>query len=141
MARHPRCGVRLRLEGRLPYLSVTLRFEDQQLQLDRVLLDTGSAGSVFAADVVNAIGIVPETTDRIRRILGVGGSELGYPKRIGELAAREMRVADFEIQIGAMRYGFPLDGIIGMDFLLATHAIIDLEALEVRATREVPGDE
>lgn len=123
------------------YLSVTLRFEDKQLQLDRILLDTGSAGSVFAADVVDAIGIVPEATDRIRRIFGVGGSEFVYSKRIGELAAGEMRVADFEIQIGAMRYGFPLDGIIGMDFLLAARAIIDLDVLEIRVPREVPGDE
>jgi hypothetical protein len=39
----------------------------------------------------------------------------------------------FEIQVGAMRYGFPLDGIVGMDFLLATRAVIDLDARELRA--------
>lgn len=134
MARHPGGGVNLRLEGRLPFLEVTLRFSGQQLQLNRVLLDTGSAGSVFAADVVDALGIAPESTDRIRRILGVGGSEFVYSKRIEELALGAMKVTNFEVQIGAMRYGFPLDGIIGMDFLLSTQAIIDLAALEVRAS-------
>jgi hypothetical protein len=126
--------LKLRLEGRLPYLEVTLRFAGQQLQLHRVLLDTGSAGSVFAADVVDALGIGPESTDRIRRILGVGGSEFVYSKRVEELALGGMKATDFEIQVGAMRYGFPLDGIIGMDFLLLTGAIIDLAALEIRAS-------
>jgi hypothetical protein len=124
--------VRLRLEGSLPYLEVTLRFSGQQLQLHRVLLDTGSAGSVFAADVVDALGIMPESTDRLRRILGVGGSEFVYSKRVEELAIGGMKVTNFEIQVGAMRYGFPLDGIVGMDFLLSAQAIIDLAALEIR---------
>lgn len=132
MAGHPGGGVKLRLEGRLPYLEVTLRFSGKQIRLDRVLLDTGSAGSVFAADVVDALGIGPESTDRIRRILGVGGSEFVYSKRVDELALGDLKVTDFEIQVGAMRYGFPLDGIVGMDFLLSTQAIIDLATLEIR---------
>lgn len=125
--------MRLRLEGSLPYLEVTLRFSGQQIQLHRVLLDTGSAGSVFSADVVDALGIMPESTDRLRRILGVGGSEFVYSKRVEALAIGGMKVTNFEIQVGAMRYGFPLDGIIGMDFLLSAQAIIDLAALEIRA--------
>lgn len=131
MARYPGRGVKLHVEGGLPYITITLRFGGQQLRLDRVLLDTGSAGSVFAADAVDAVGIGPESTDRLRRILGVGGSEFVYSKRVEELALGDMRAEGFEIQVGAMRYGFPLDGIIGMDFLLSTRAIIDLGRLEV----------
>jgi hypothetical protein len=126
--------VKLYLEGGLPYLAVTLRFAGRQLRLDRVLLDTGSAGSVFAADAVDVLGIGPESTDRLRRILGVGGSEFVYSKRVEELALGDMRVRGFEIQVGAMRYGFPLDGIVGMDFLLATRAVIDLGTLELRVS-------
>lgn len=125
--------MKLRIEGRLPFLAVTLTFRKQKLDLDRVLLDTGSAGTVFAADLLAPLGIEPEGTDRVRRILGVGGSEFVYSKKLDELAADEMKVSDFEIQVGAMRYGFPLDGIVGMDFLLATRAVIDLDARELRA--------
>ena len=105
--------MKLNLVGRLPFVSATLRFAGKTLDLDEVLLDTGSAGSVFSADVVDCLGIRPEGSDRIRRILGVGGSEFVYSKRIEMLALGEMRVEDFEIQIGAMRYGFPLQGIVG----------------------------
>jgi hypothetical protein len=136
--------VKLRIEGRLPFVSVTLRYSGQELALDRVLLDTGSAGSVFSADRVESLGIKPEGSDRIRRILGVGGSEFVYSKKVEVLALGEMQVDDFEIQVGAMRYGFPLDGIVGIDFLLATGAVIDLDALEIRLAPTItkpPGPE
>ena len=32
-----------------------------------------------------------------------------------------------------MDYGFPADGILGLDFLLHIGAVIDLEGLELRA--------
>ncbi len=96
-----------------------------------MLLDTGLAGSVFSADVLEPLGFEPEETDIIRQIRGVGGSEYVYSKRVELLAVGEMAVQDFEIQVGAMYYGFPISGIVGMDFLLATRAIVDLAGLAV----------
>jgi hypothetical protein len=124
--------LKLKLDGKLAYVSSTLYFGGEQLTLEQVLVDTGSRGSVFAADLVRAVGIRPEGTDRIRRIYGVGGSEFVYSKRVNRLAVDDLSVDDFEIQVGALGYGFPLDGIIGMDFLLATRAVIDLDSLEIR---------
>jgi len=43
-----------------------------------------------------------------------------------------MKVTDFEIEVGAMDYGFPADGILGLDYLLRTGALIDLQHLELR---------
>lgn len=77
--------MRLRLTGRLPYVSATLRFRGRSLTLGDVLIDTGSAGSVFSADKLVPLGIEPEGGDRIRRILGVGGSEFVYSKSIEPL--------------------------------------------------------
>ena len=125
--------MKLRLEGRLPYVSVKLRYRQAAVELDRVLVDTGSAGTVFSADLLAPLGVEPEATDRVRRIYGVGGSEYVYSKSVEELAVGEMSVSNFEIQVGAMRYGFPLDGIIGMDFLLATSAVINLAKLDLHS--------
>ncbi len=124
--------MRLKLDGQLAYVHSTIHFSGEQLRLERVLVDTGSGGSVFAADLVRRVGIRPEGTDRIRRIYGVGGSEFVYSKRVNQLTVGDLSVDDFEIQVGALSYGFPLDGIIGMDFLLATRAVIDLDSLEIR---------
>ncbi|MCP4662725.1 MAG: clan AA aspartic protease [bacterium] len=95
-----------------------------------MVLDTGSAGSVFSADELAQIGILPGLEDKIHRVRGVGGFEFVYSKRIESIALGTMRVDDFEIQVGAMQYGFPLQGIVGMDFLLDTKAIVDLESLD-----------
>ncbi len=123
--------MRLRLEGRLPFVNATLGFGGRQLTFKRVLLDTGSGGSVFAADAVRNLGIEPSGDDILRRIRGVGGAEFVYSKRVESLAVGNMSVEAFEVQIGAMEYGFPLQGLLGMDFLLATRAVIDLGSLEI----------
>jgi len=63
----------------------------------------------------------------IYRVRGVGGSEFVYSKILDEVSIGSLIVNEFETEIGAMNYGFELDGIIGLDFLLKTKAIIDLE--------------
>ena len=37
-------------------------------------------------------------------------------------------LADFDVEIGEMDYGFDIDGILGMDFLTMSGAVIDLGA-------------
>ena len=90
MARHPGCRVKIRIDDRLPFLDATLQFAGRQITLQQILVDTGSAGSVFSADAVDPLGIEPERTDRIRRIFGVGGSEYVYSKRVERLALDQM---------------------------------------------------
>ena len=123
--------MKIRLEGRLPFVTVSLSHRGRDLSLDRVLLDTGSGASVFSADEVSALGLFPEPADRLRRVVGVGGAEFAFSKSIGRLALGNLEVSDFEIQIGAMDYGFPIQGLVGMDFLLRSSAVIDLGRLEV----------
>lgn len=118
------------IEG-LPFVTVTLIYHNQSLVLERTWLDTGSAGTIFSADAVLNIGLQAEATDILHRIRGIGGAEFGFTKIIDQLALGELVVNEFEIEIGAMDYGFDLDGIIGMDFLSRVGAVIDLTALEV----------
>lgn len=44
-----------------------------------------------------------------------------------------MSAFDFQVEIGWMDYGFSLQGIVGLDFLLKTRAVIDLADLELRS--------
>jgi len=84
-----------------------LKFRGATKALDQVLLDTGSAGTIFSANQVADIGILPEPQDHLRR------------------------------KIGALSYGFPLHGILGLDFLWKARAIVDLDRFEVRASSAV----
>ena len=78
------------------------------------------------------IGLTYEPDDKVHRIRGVGGTEFVFAKRVDRLGVGELQVNDFQIEIGAMDYGFDIDGIIGMDFLIQVGAIIDLAKLEMR---------
>ena len=65
--------MRIQVRDGLPYVTVTLQYRGQQLDLANVLLDTGSAGTLFAADQVLAVGLQYEADDPAQRIRGVGG--------------------------------------------------------------------
>ena len=124
--------MKIRIKHGLPYISATLVHHRQRVTLKNVLLDTGSAGSIFSTDQVSVVGLVYEPEDFVHRIRGVGGSEFVFTKRVDILQVGELKIAGFEIEIGAMNYGFDMDGIIGLDFLKAVGAVIDLEKMELR---------
>jgi hypothetical protein len=128
--------MRIRLAHGLPYVEATLEFRGRRVQAGDVILDTGSAGTIFSADRLLEIGIVPEPSDRLLRIRGVGGTEYAFSKRLDQLAVGDIELVDFTIQVGAMEYGFPADGVVGLDFLLRAGALIDLHQLELRASME-----
>jgi hypothetical protein len=123
--------VKIRIENGLPYVTATLTYRGQQMTLEKILLDTGSVGTIFSADEVLAVGLQLEPDDIVHRIRGVGGTEFVFTKRVDNLALAELAVNDFEIEVGAMAYGFDIAGIVGMDFLRQVEANIDLARLEI----------
>lgn len=123
--------MRIRLQDGLPYVAATLLYRGHPLELHNVLLDTGSAGTIFSADRVLSIGLQYEVEDNVRRIRGVGGAEFVFSKRVDLLSLGELQISNFEIEVGAMDYGFEIEGIVGMDFLLQVGAVIDLSQHEV----------
>lgn len=126
--------MKIRLERGLAYLEVMLTFHGRSLRLVDTILDTGSASTIFSADRLLEIGAVPEPTDSLRRLRGIGGTEFAFTKSLDLLSVGDMEVPDFEIEVGAMDYGFPADGILGLDYLLRTGALIDLRCLELRVS-------
>ncbi|MCP4256208.1 MAG: hypothetical protein GY774_01620 [Planctomycetes bacterium] len=123
--------MKIRLRDGLPYVTASLAYQEQQLSFRNVLLDTGSAGAIFSTDKVLTIDLTYEPDDSVHRIRGIGGTEFVFTKRVDCLAVGELQVNDFQIEVGAMDYGFDIDGIIGMDFLIQVGAIIDLAKLEM----------
>ncbi len=110
-----------------------LLYRGRHLDLDNVLLDTGSASTIFSADRLLEVDLRCDRTDILNRIRGVGGTEFVFSKTIDRLSLGDLTIADFEIEVGAMDYGFrfELDGIVGMDFLQQVGAVIDLRRRRV----------
>lgn len=101
----------------------------KSLMLRRVLVDTGSGSTIVSTDLAESIGIVAEKNDMIYRISGVGGSEFVYSKTVDSVKIGDLEVESFPLEIGAMNYGFELEGIIGLDLLHQIKAIININKL------------
>jgi hypothetical protein len=130
----PGGSVKIRVEGGLLYVSAELVYQTRKLTLSEVILDTGSATTLFSADEVSKLGLVPQPHYPFLRVRGVGGSEFVLSKRLDSLSLGDLTVSSFPIQIGAMDYGFPIQGLIGLDFLMQAGAVIDLANLELAAS-------
>lgn len=123
--------MKLTLKHNLPFTSANLSYRDRSLEIPHILIDTGSASTVFATDAVRALGIDPAPDDRLRFLRGVGGTESVFVREIDRLKVGDATAHDFKIEVGGMDYGFEINGILGMEFLQQTGAVIDLGTLEL----------
>lgn len=123
--------MKIRLLDGQPFVRATITFRSQTLALDNMLLDTGSAGTLLSAERIAPIGIVAEAEDNIHQIRGVGGVEFVFSKFIDRVTVDRLQLSNFEVEIGLLDYGFPLDGIIGLDFMVQVGTIIDLKRMEL----------
>jgi hypothetical protein len=87
--------VKIRIEGGLLYITAELIYQGQKLILQDVILDTGSAATLFSVDESIKLGLVPEPGDPIRRVRGVGGSEFVFSKRLDSLSLGELKQNGF----------------------------------------------
>ncbi len=118
--------MKLYLERSLLFTSVVLEHLDQSITLNRVLVDTGSAATIFQTEILASIGLIYAPDDEVHEVFGVGGSELVFQKRLGKIVCSELTMSDFSVEVGWLDYGIELDGILGLNFLLTTRAILDL---------------
>lgn len=123
--------MQLTLRDDLPFVSLALTYRGATLTVAQVLIDTGSASTLFAARVVAPIGLLPEMTDEVYTVRGIGGTEAVFTRRVDRVAIEAQAVHDFEIEVGGMNYGFDIDGILGMDFLTRAGALINLRDLRL----------
>ncbi|MNO15554.1 hypothetical protein D3C76_52200 [compost metagenome] len=116
----------------LPFVSMTVVFRGRELKLEKVLLDTGSASTLLNADIVQEINMIPEGNDVVDIIRGVGGVEYVYTKYLDSIIVNEVKLKDFQVEIGKMDYGMEIDGILGFNFLKQAGAVIDTGEMQLK---------
>jgi hypothetical protein len=123
--------MQLTLRDGLIWIPVTAAYQGRGVKVSNVVLDTGSATTMFSTDVVSQVGIVPELDDVLHVIRGVGGAEVVFSRRVDRLRVGLQAVEQFEIEVGGVDDAFGINGILGMDLLLQTGAIINLNTLQL----------
>jgi hypothetical protein len=75
VAGRPSRFMKITLRDGLPFVTASVSHRGRKIAFRSVLLDTGSAGTLFATDAVSVVGLTYEPEDRVHRIRGVGGAE------------------------------------------------------------------
>ncbi len=119
------------LRNNLLYTKLSVSHKGSLVDVDNILIDTGSATTVISADILLQIGIRPEPGDAIRTIRGVGGTEAVFSRIVDYVRVDNSTIENFEIEVAGMDFGFIINGILGMDFLIPSGAILNLRNLEV----------
>ena len=119
--------MQLALKDNLPFVHLKIGYRGTEIEIADVLVDTGSATTILAADQVAKIGIMPEPSDILFTIRGVGGIEAVFTRQVDYLKMDRRKIMGFEIEVG---------GILGTDFLLRTGAIVNLHDLELEFSGE-----
>lgn len=120
----------------LPYINVELWHNNQSCLFERVLVDTGSATSIFCSDLLGEIDVKPDDSDKLHRMQGVGGYEYVIEKIIDAIVCDNAKVLNYPIQLGELDYGQGIQAIIGSDILNHMDAIIDYKNQTVTFNHE-----
>lgn len=116
----------------LPFVEATVVFRGRYIQLKRILIDTGSAGTIFNVNSLEKIGVRPEANDVTHIIYGVGGNEFVYTKQIDKIyLSKDISISNFLVEFGSMDYELEIDGMIGFDFMKKIGIIINLHKLNM----------
>ncbi len=119
------------LKNDLPFITVLVTHKGKTVEVQNVLIDTGSGSTVFSADIVSTIDIKPQASDTLHTIHGVGGREVVFTRKVDVIKVGNQKISDIEIEISGMDYGFDINGILGMDFLTVAGAIINLREMKM----------
>ncbi|MDI6781725.1 MAG: hypothetical protein QME49_06475 [bacterium] len=66
------------LKDNLPFVTVTVSYQRQTVEVANVLIDTVSGTTLLAADIVQAIQITPSPNDTLYAIRGVGNERSSF---------------------------------------------------------------
>ncbi len=127
--------ISLSLRDGLIYIDAILAHGNNSVTIKNALVDTGSSSTVISRDIAHNLGLKPEPIDIINSVQGIGGSETVIEKKIDVIEIDNVAATNFNIQIGAMQYGFEIDAIVGTDILKQAKAIVNLGEMILTAAK------
>lgn len=123
--------MQLILHDDLLLIPVTIVYQGRQFQVPNVVVDTGSATTMISTDAAAQVGITPDPQDILYVVHGIGGTEVVFSRHVDCLQIGKRSVDKFEIEVGKIDTAFDINGILGLDFLLQTGAILNLASLQI----------
>ncbi len=92
-------------------------------------IDTGAEHTIIVSDAVNDLGIAYKNGDRINRSEGIGGADYAFEKTVEQAEFCGFRMNHMAIDFGQIDWD--VNGLIGLDILVAGSFVIDLYSMEI----------
>ncbi|MBD0382632.1 aspartyl protease family protein [Paenibacillus sedimenti] len=109
--------------------SITINYKGQPLTIDKLVIDTGASHTLLSADAVSDIGVYFETGDEIISAFGIGGEESCFRKTFDLVTMGDFQIENFKLDVGALHEKLEINGLSGLDVLMAVNVVMDLSRL------------
>lgn len=122
--------MKLLFDGNLLTVTLSVNFRGNKIQIEDVIVDTGSSHTVFSPDVLGQIGVTYENGDPVYEAYGIGGSVPFYTKVLDEIIIDSLKIENIEIDVGMLPKSHK--GLLGLDILKTNRFVVDMDKLELR---------
>lgn len=94
----------------------------------RLLVDTGSTYTILPVEVLEAVGCSPTESHEHVKIITGSGTIIAPKVDVIWFQSFGQKISKFEAVAHTLPFSGPIDGLLGMDFLVAVRAYINLES-------------
>ncbi|WP_248930351.1 retropepsin-like aspartic protease [Paenibacillus hamazuiensis] len=121
--------MKIDLVERLLQTSITINYKGQALIIDKLVIDTGASHTLLSVDAVADVGVYFETGDEIISAFGIGGEESCFRKTFDSVTLGDFQIENFKLDVGALHEKLEINGLLGLDLLMAANIVLDLSEL------------
>ncbi len=118
---------KLQYKKGLLYTSIELKFGEKNIIIEDVIIDTGASHTIITTEYLEEMDIPLLDDDELVKSTGYGGVACySIRKRLDEIKCGNLILKDIKLDFGVIDPKDRINGLIGLDFLIGSKAIIDL---------------
>ena len=103
---------------------ITVTHGSSSIAIGPLVIDTGAARTLVNIDDVESVGVVASRGGHLAGARGIGGRDVAFTFTLDRVALDKATIDHFEVHVGSFRYGNDICGLLGMDFLGASRAVL-----------------
>ena len=116
-------------EGLL-FTTIKINYNGKTAEIGNIVIDTGASYCIIEPSVIEDLGITFTKDDEVETFYGVN-SLFNYVKRtVDSIVIDNITINKVNVYIGSVTEN--IDGLLGLDALINSGAIIDLKNMEIR---------
>ena len=123
---------KLKFKEGLLYTSIELNYNGKTITIEDVIVDTGASHTIIIPEYLEKADIPLSDNDEIVKATGYGGITCySVRKKVDGIKCGNLFLKDFKLDFGIIDPSDRINGLIGLDFLIASKSVIDLVDLNL----------